>query len=341
MTTHEVEHLGDFLLESGAVLREAKLAYKTWGRLDRGRTNAVLVCSFITGTHQGYDFLIEEGRCLDPRRFFIIGANLFGNGLSSSPSNTSAPSAGPDFPNVSIRDNVRAQHKLVRERFAISRLALVAGFSMGAQQAYQWAVSYPAEVERIAAWCGHAHTTPHTLVFLDGLASVIKASVDWNGGHYAQTPIHGLRAAARVYAGWGMSQAWYRDSLWTQLGFSTLEDLLVGFWEKYFIGLEANDFLAQIETWKGHNVGDTPSFSGDYRAALSAVQARALVMPSTTDLYFPPEDAEAEARCLRDVEFAPIESSWGHWAGIGINEADRRFIDKRISELLVDFRGDV
>jgi homoserine O-acetyltransferase len=141
-----------------------------------------------------------------------------GNGLSSSPSNTPPPFDGPRFPRITIRDNVRAQRLLMENELRIPRLALVAGFSMGAQQAYQWAVSYPDSVDRIVAWCGHAHTTPHTYVFLDGLSSVLTAASDWNGGDYKAPPVKGLRAVARAYAGWGTSPAWYRDALWKTLG---------------------------------------------------------------------------------------------------------------------------
>jgi homoserine O-acetyltransferase len=332
--SHKVYNLGDFSLESGQVLPNARLAYEVYGQLNSRRDNAVLLCSAITATHEGSNFLIGEGRCFDPKRWFIVSTNLFANGLSSSPSDTPPPLNGPHFPRIAIRDNVRAQSLLVQNELRIPKLAMVAGFSMGAQQAYQWAVSYPATVERLAVWCGHAHTTPYTYVFLDGLVSVLKAAVDWNGGDYKEPPVVGLRAQARAYAGWGMSPAWYRDSLWKQLGFETVEDLMVGFWEKFFCGLEANNFLSQIETWKSHNVGGTPGFGGVYRKALASVQARTLIMPCSTDLYFPAADAEEEAGHIPNATVKTIPSVWGHWAGFGNDEADSLFINESIAEFL-------
>jgi homoserine O-acetyltransferase/O-succinyltransferase len=213
MPEHNIYDLGDFSLESGGILPKARLAYKVHGQLNSRRDNAVLLCSAITGTHEGYQFLIGDGRCFDPKSLYIIATNLFANGLSSSPGNTAPPLDGPRFPRITIRDNVRAQALLVQNELRIARLALVAGFSMGAQQAYQWAVSYPDAVARIAAWCGHAHTTPYTRVFLDGLAAVLTAAVDWNGGDFKEAPVIGLRALARAYAAWGMSPAWYRAEL--------------------------------------------------------------------------------------------------------------------------------
>jgi len=336
MLDHKVYHLGEFALELSGSLPNGILAYQTYGELNLRRDNAVLLCPFITGTHEGYHFLTDQNRCFDPGRYFIIAANLFGNGLSSSPSNTPPPFDGPRFPRITIRDNVRAQQLLIQNELRIPKMALVAGFSMGAQQAYQWAVSYPDSVERIAVWCGHAHTTPHTYVFLDGLASVLTSASDWNGGDYKTPPVMGLRALARAYAGWGTSPAWYRDALWKELGFTTLEEFVVGFWEKFFVGLEAINFLAQAETWKLHNVGGTSGFDGNYRKALEAIRARVLVMPCATDAYFPAEDAEEEARHIPNATFKTIPSIGGHWAGFGINEADRSFIKDAIAQLLLE-----
>ena len=162
MGDHQIFSLGDFRLEGGMVLRNARLAYQIYGRLNQARDNAILLCSWYSGTHTGYEFLIQKGKCFDPAKYCVIAVNLFANGLSSSPSDTLAPMNGPHFPAVGIRDNVRAQHELVQS-LGITTLRLVSGYSMGAQQCFQWAVSYPDMVQRIAPWCGAARTTPHTL----------------------------------------------------------------------------------------------------------------------------------------------------------------------------------
>src|SRR5690349_20988498 len=129
MPEYKIYRLGEFALESGGNLPDARLAYQTYGKLNSQNDNAILLCSIITGTHVGYQFVVGEKRCLDPERYFIIATNLFGNGLSSSPSNTAAPFDGPRFPRITIRDNVRAQRLLLQNELGIRRLALVAGFS--------------------------------------------------------------------------------------------------------------------------------------------------------------------------------------------------------------------
>lgn len=148
---------------------------------------------------------------LDPTRYFIIIPNMLGNGLSSSPSNTPKPHDRSSFPNVTMYDNVRFQHRLVTERFGIERLELVTGWSMGAGQTYQWAVSFPEMVKRILPFCGSAKTSLHNIVFLEGVKAALTADAAFQGGRYDKQPDVGLRALARVYAGWGFSQQFYRE----------------------------------------------------------------------------------------------------------------------------------
>ena len=172
---------------------------------------------------------------LDPSKYFIIVPNTFGNGLSSSPSNSPEPFDGPRFPNITVFDNVAAQHRLVTEHLGIERLRLVLGCYMGAGQTYQWGVSYPQMMDALLPFCGSPRTAPHNIVFHESVRAAITADSTWRQGWYADQPKTGLRAAARVYAGWGFSQAFYWHEKWRKLGFTSLEDFLVGFWENFFL----------------------------------------------------------------------------------------------------------
>src|SRR5690349_17605525 len=158
MADCEVFELGDVVLQSGATLRGAKLAYKTYGRLSPAKDNAIVYPTWYSGQHTENEWLIGPGMALDPERYFIVVPNMFGNGLSSSPSNTPPPFDRAVFPHVTVYDNVQCQHRLVTERFGITRIKLVVGFSMGAQQTFQWGASYPDMVEAIAPICGTART---------------------------------------------------------------------------------------------------------------------------------------------------------------------------------------
>ena len=335
MTGYEIFDLGNLGLQSGATLRGAKLAYKTYGSLNHAGNNAIVFPTFFGGQHYQNEAVIGPDHALDPGRYFIIVPNMMGNGLSSSPSNTPMPYDRARFPHVSLCDNVAGQHRLVTEMFGIERIALVVGWSMGAQQAFQWGSLYPGMVERIAPICGSARTSRHNFVFLEGVKAALTADDAWANGWYEKPPYKGLRTMGRVYAGWAVSQAFYREEVYLGLGYSSLEDYLVAFWEGRRLGADANDLLAMIWTWQHADISANEEFNGDLPQALGAITARAIVMPGRTDLYFPPEDNEAEVGMMPNAELRPIESIWGHLAGgPGYNPADTAFVDAALRELL-------
>ena len=333
---YEIFEFGDFVLQNGATLRGCKLAYKTFGTLNAAKDNVIVYPTWYSGQHDANEWLIGAGMALDPASQFIIIPNMFGNGLSSSPSNTPEPYDGPRFPKVTAYDNVRAQHRLVTERFGIERIRMVTGWSMGALQTFHWGALYPDMVERIAPFCGSAKCSRHNFVFLEGVKAALTADVAFAGGRYTSKPAIGLRAMARVYAGWGFSQAFYREELDLKaLGYSSLEDFLIGFWEGLFLAKDANNLLAMLWTWQNGDISANELYHGDYAKALGAITPRAYVMPGQTDLYFPPEDSANEVAHMPNATLVPVPSIWGHFAGgPGLNPADVKFIDEKLIELL-------
>jgi homoserine O-acetyltransferase len=332
---HEnVFELGDLTLQTKEILRNARLAYKTHGQLNSAKHNVILYPTQFAAQHSDIEWLIGPGKALDPDKNFIVVLDQLGNGLSSSPSNTAPPQDRMRFPTVTIEDDVAAQHRLVTEVFGVRRVALVTGYSMGAQQALQWAASHPDMVERIAPFCGTAKTTPHNEVFLEGVRAALTADAAWMNGDYQSTPIKGVRVLARAYAGWGLSQPFYKEELYRELGFNSLEDFITGFWEKRYMRRDANNLLSMLRTWQLNDLGKAPRFGGSIQKALGAIKANATVMASRTDLYFTPDDIEFEAACIPGARFRVIPSKWGHMAGAGLNSADSKFIGDEIKALL-------
>ncbi len=331
---HRIFNLGNYALESGAVLPDAKLSYITRGELNADKSNAILGPSAYAGDHHTYDFLIGLDNALDPEKYFIITTDTFSNGLSSSPSNTPAPYHGPDFPAISIRDNVNAVHRLLTEQFGIDQLYAIIGFSMGAQQAFQWAVSHPDFMRNVVAYCGTAKEYPHGIVRLEGFKSAIMADATFNNGNYTEKPVVGLKASGRHWAGWGMSQEWYRQENYKQMGHESIEDFLQNFWEAAFVGFDANDLITLAITWQNNNVGDTPGFDGDHEKALRTIKARTLYLACETDMYFPLEALQYEADFIPNVEFVVIPTLWGHLAGGGFSETDNTFLNAKIKDFL-------
>jgi homoserine O-acetyltransferase len=119
------------------------------------------------------------------------------------------------------------------------------------------------------------------------------------------------------------------------MGYASLEDFLVGFWEGIFLPRDANNLLAMLWTWQNGDISNNELFKGDFPKALGAIKARAIVMPASTDLYFPPEDNAIEVSHMPNAELRIVETVWGHFAGgPGTSPADIKVLDAALRELL-------
>jgi len=321
-----------FRLEDGTVLPRAVVMYATYGALNAAGDNAVLLPSHYMADSHGYEWLIGPGKALDPAKYYLVATELFGNGKSSSPSNTPAPFDGPRFPVTTIRDNVEAVHQLLTGELKVKHLRAVVGFSMGGQQAFQWAVSHPTFMDRIVVTSATARTWPHGVVRLEGQIAALEADPAFNGGDYTAPPRRGLSAFGMVWAGWLYSQEWWRLELWKTAAApgTTFETVVDRFRNNFIPGADANNLILQMRTWERHDVGTTPGFGGDTVRALASIKVPVLYMPSATDLYFPLEDAKYEAGFIPHVTFMPIPSLWGHTAGAASNPADATFLNDAI-----------
>lgn len=332
---HAVFELGDFKLECGVTLPSARLLYKTHGTLNEARDNAILFPHMYSGTSSSLESAIAPGRALDPERWFVICPGQFGNGFSSSPSNTPPPLGGGAFPTVTIGDDVTAQHRLVTEVFGLDRLALAVGFSMGTQQVYEWAVRYPWMVERLAAVAGTAKTTAHNAIVVGLAEDAIRSDPAWHLGHYheASAVRAGLRLHAHVWSATGLSHELFRTEGWREAGYDSLEDLVRRLFEDDFAPMDPNNLLTMC--WKWRHADVSRHTNGDLAAALGRITARTFVIPFSTDMLFTIEDCAAEQRLISNSELRVIESLWGHYSW-EMTESVRASLDRHLGELLAD-----
>jgi homoserine O-acetyltransferase len=310
----EVE-VGDVPLQNGGRLRAARISWKAHGVLSAARDNVIVYPTSFAAHHGDVEWLIGPDKVLDPGRWFIVIVDMFGNGRSSSPSND------PGYPSiVTAADNVRAQRLLLQKHFLVDQIACVYGWSMGAQLAYHWAALFPGAVERIVVNCGSARTSPHNRVFLAGLLALLDSR-----------PVD-MRAFGRVYAGWALSQDFYRAGLhMTAFGAPDLESFLASNWDRRFAHRHPDDLRSHLLTWYHADISANEIYCGDLNAALGAIQARVLLMPGETDLYFRVADNEAELPLLARGRLCPIPSIWGHIAGNPQrNASDAEFVRERV-----------
>lgn len=204
---------------------------------------------------------------------FLLAISMFGSGESSSPTNTPAPFDGPRFPRVSLRDNVRAQKTLLDKVCpGVSQIKVV-GWSMGAAQAYHWAVMYPDLVHSFVPLCGSARTSPHNWTFLEGIKLSLLADPDFCGGDYkaqGKFPENGIKAFATTYCSYGTSQDFFREETYKSLGIPDLQTYITAGWIGHFKSKDPNNLLLQLHSWQTSDV----SKGGDLKEALAKIKAR-------------------------------------------------------------------
>jgi len=335
-----VFELGPLELGCGLVLPDARLAYRMFGELNDARSNLVLYPSSYGAWPEDIDWVV--GPILDPARFCVLVVSQFGNGRSSSPS-TSAMGLAEDGWVISHADNVAAQKRLIREVFGVERLALIYGWSMGAQQAYHWGALEPDAVARICCLCGTARTTPHNRLFLLSLRQALTADPAWDGRRFTAHPGQGLRTFALIYASWAASQAFYREGRHRALGFADVEEYVERSWLPAYRRHDPHDLLAMLDTWLANDLGAAVGAAqGDGQpqelaAALGRITARTTVIAGSHDLYFPPDDCAAEAACIPGARFERLESVLGHRAGNPRDApAEQALIRAALERLLMD-----
>jgi homoserine O-acetyltransferase len=313
--------LGDFSLHGGRVLADAQLAYRVHGRPDARGANLILYPSSYGGWPEDLAWLV--GPVLDPERWCVVQVSQFGGGCSSSPSNSAMglPESGWSLSHV---DNVRAQRRLLEEEFGVEAPALIYGWSMGAQQAYHWAVLEPERTARICCVCGTARTTPHNRLFLLSLRQALTADPAWTGTGFDGVPERGLRTFALIYASWAASQGFYRRGRHRQLGFADVDDYVERSWLPAYRRHDPHDLVAMLDVWLANDVAvaaelrapgaDDPG-ERTLAAALGRIRARTTVLAGSDDLYFPPADCAAEAALIPGAHFEILASDLGHRAG--------------------------
>jgi len=330
---HQRHAMGDLKLESGEVIRDFAISYVTHGTLNAKRSNAILMVTALTGNHHRLDFMIGSGKALDTDRYFVVCTDAIGNGLTTSPS-TSTAQPRMRFPRYTIRDMVRSQHRLLTEHLKIDHVVAVVGPSMGGMQALQWGVSHPKFMDSLVALVPLARTPAWSIVVTDATRQAIMLDPAWRGGDYATPPEKGIRLWRQVLAFLSArTPEWYRYQF-AQPGevLPWLETQI----SQTIRAFDANDYIYQSWAYDAHDVGTTPGVGGDYARALRAIEAKTLVMVGTKDLLNPEFEPLEAARHIRDVRVTAIrpDSVTGHYAAGGFVPADVEVINTEVGHFL-------
>ena len=325
--------LGNFPLAAGVTIPNAKLAYTTHGTLSAARDNAILFPNFLGGSDQALEFYIGNDLALDPRKYFIVLPGQFGNGFSSSASNTPPPFDRGAFPPIHVADDVIAQHRLLTEHFGINEIQLVLGWSIGAMQTYEWAVRFPQMVKRMASIAGAPRPSPWTHLWLcTVIEEPITSDPAWNNGFYADRldVQAGLRRQGHCMALTLPPLSYYHGDVLRSLGFASVDDFVRGFFEGFMISQDPNNLLTQAR--KAHTAD--PSQGGDMAAALARIAAKAFVYAFAGDVMFPPQDCKLDAERIPGARFRELTTRSGHLTTFGLFPEDKRAVDDAIRDVL-------
>jgi len=334
---YELYDIGNFELEEGGTIPDCKIAYNTLGTLNKAKDNAILVTAWYSGTTKIMEQIyIGDNHALDPNKYFIILINQIGSGLSSSPHNTPSPHGMANFPNVRIGDDVRAQHKLITEKFGIEKLALIFGCSMGGQQIWEWAVRYPDMVQRAVPIAINAKNTEHAFIYVETLNEAIKSDPAWNDGNYKNSNDVrvGLFRQARLWAVMGLNPAFYTQRYWRNMNFSSVEDFITGFLETYYEPLDPNSLLCMAWKWQRGDV--SRHTNGNLQEALGRIKAKTFVIAFDSDMFVPSETLRYEQGMVPNSEFRIVNTICGHFALFAIEPEYIIQIDKYVGELLAE-----
>jgi len=331
--------IGDLPLEGGGVIHDFSIAYMTSGTLNAAKSNVVLMVTAIGGNHHRIDFMIGPGKGLDTDRLFVIKTDAIGNGITTSPS-TSTAQHGTAFPHFTIRDMVQSQYLLL-QHLGIDHLVAVAGASMGGMQTLQWGVSHPDSMDGLVALTPMARTSPWSIAVNQATRHALMLDPAFKDGAYAEQPVAGWRMRADV-----LQALATRTPNAMRQQFAAPMDVLA--WmdgqEDAVVksGFDANDWIAQTWAYDRHNVGDTlmdgkPVYGGDPIRALHAVRAKALLMSGELDLYNPVEEGIEAAAAIPDGRHVTIPSVQGHVAAAaGFKPADVEFINATVRGFMRD-----
>ncbi|MET4575412.1 alpha/beta fold hydrolase [Ottowia thiooxydans] len=310
----ETHDIGPFAFEGGGRLESLRIGYAMHGELNATRDNLLLVLPGTANTRHSADGYIGPGKAFDTHRYCVVAVDAIGAGTSSKPSDGLRGA----FPHYNIRDMVRAQAAFVTGAFGpTTRIACVAGASMGAFQALEWAIHYSDMVHGSILMVPAVRASNVFRAAVRAATDVVQMDPAWNAGDYTTQPLKGLRAAGRLYYPWTVTDAYIES-----LSASALQDAIhqtvtrATQWDAW-------DFIRRYQASASHDIA--APFGGDVARALTRVASRMLILPVSTDRLLPVSSARQIAEHVAHARYVEVPSEHGHlgWRPIdGAPEAE-------------------
>jgi homoserine O-acetyltransferase len=303
--TVQVASIQDLHLQNGQAIKDCKIAYRTFGKLNAARSNAILFATWFSGTTKDLADKVGPGKLVDSTNYFVITVDALGDGLSSAPSNSKLQPR-MRFPEFSIRDMVESQHILLTRILHIQHLRAVMGISMGGMQTFQWITAYPNFMDLAIPIVGSPRLTSYDLLLWNSEAHAIQDSSTWQKGDYSGVP-QCMRVVADIHALAGQTPDYWVAQTPPQAFASTLQTME----KSEMSGFDCNNWLRQLQAMIGHDIFQP--FGGDPKKAAAVVKAKVLVVASLQDHMVNPHPGLEFAKLLH-ARTLELNSACGHGA---------------------------
>ena len=295
--------LGRCQLDSGQFIEGCRLGYRTAGTLNADKSNAILWPTWFTGQSSQIAGNAGPGKLLDPAKYFVIFVDAFGNGVSSSPSNSKLQPR-VKFPAFTIRDMVRAEYRLVTEKLGIKKLYAVMGISMGGMQAFEWMATYPNMMDRAVPIVGSPQLAPSDITLWSAQADAIRESKAWSDGNYVGHPQ--LRAVQEMHQ-FALTGPANLSRTKSRADYpATLDNAVKGAWAH----MDLNDYLYQLGAMLSHDITHA---NAPLTSMKGKIMTKLFVVASLNDAMVNPRPAMDLANIV-GARSIILQSDCGHLA---------------------------
>jgi homoserine O-acetyltransferase len=295
-------HLGDFKLNSGEVIHDCRIGYRTFGQLHADRSNAILMPTWAGGTSEELKSNIGAHGVVNDADYFVIAIDAFANGVSSSPSN-SASQPRMKFPKITVRDMVNSQYQVLTGTLGIKHLKAVIGISMGGMQTFQWMVSYPTFMDKAIPIVGSPRVAPYDILSWQTQIDAIETNPAWNRGDYMENPARLVEfeiGELLLNTPPQYNRTHTREQVLASLANANQAP-----------GKDANNKIRQCEAMMALNVAE--DFGGSMERAAAAPKAKGFVIVAKFDHVVTPQPA-VDFAALLHARILELDSDCGHLA---------------------------
>lgn len=293
--------IGTLELISSGVITDCKIGYRTFGKLNVDSSNVIIYPTWFEGTTENIGRLIDKYRFIDTTKYFIIAIDALGNGVSTSPSNYNVYKI-KSLTDITIRDMVNSQYKMLTEVFKLKHIFAAVGGSLGAMQVLEWAVAYPDYISKIVAYVGTPKVSTYDLLWNSTQLNIIET-----GKRYGIPDFETRKSLTMMMAAMGRTPEYINEKIKPE----DFQNYLKDFDKEYSNTFTLDDYQLQLKAIMDQDI--TKDFNGSMEEAAKSIKAKLFLIISETDLLINPIETKKFADYL-NAKTLLLNNKCGHLA---------------------------